>query len=224
MSGTQDTGERIVPDDGESVEIAKLNLDQSNRRALILRYAIEGLSIRQIAARIGVSKSQVGRDFQDLHREFAAYRRQTYAEYVDAALAELEYIRSEAAKAWARSKQPTSVKIRGAKQGKIAGVSGASIATVHEKTVDQIGDPRFLRVMLESLLSRMKLLDLQVPRQFIQQQDKQDDGAEDAKTAADRRVMEKLYDMLSGSGESAPPQTGEGEPGGGSADHDAARA
>jgi hypothetical protein len=132
-------------------------LASEQRQARICEAYLAGDDIRTIAAAEGISKSAVHRDLQAVRRRWRAEADGKYGVWIDAQLARIDAIEGEAWEAYERSKRD-AVTVREEADGEDAGKR-----TVETK--GQAGDAKFLRVMIDCVSERCRILGLYAPKQ-----------------------------------------------------------
>lgn len=132
-----------------------------HRRGEVARLYLEGRSLRQVGTQLGVSHVTVKNDVDAIYEEW----REDHKEYIDSAivkeLRKLDKIESEAWDGWLRSCKDAE---------KIVEESGATEKGDYTKSrtevVPQAGDPRFLKVILDTIQRRCSILGIDAPKKI----------------------------------------------------------
>jgi len=124
---------------------------------VIAQMYLEGYTQEQIAERLGIHQSTVSRQLKELHAQWLEEANKDYKEARDLELRKLAKVETEAWAAWRRSlgtKKTTVVEqVRGGKEGHL----GRREVIEEELT----GNPAFLRVVLQAIKQRAKILGLE---------------------------------------------------------------
>lgn len=130
-------------------------------RALIAKLRLQGKTVDEIAAMLGVTSRTIQRDLAAIHEE---WKTQTLTDTTDLKAREaarLDMLEAEAYAAWERSKQDWQKKTVEDRPG-----AGSKTAGRHAKieTGSSPGDPRFLSTLLQIQARRATLLGLDAPQ------------------------------------------------------------
>lgn len=127
---------------------------------------LKGWSQSQIANYLEVSQPAVCRDLKAIKAKWNAQRLEKYDFYIHQELDRLRVLEKEVWQAWERSKTPKEQTL--SEQLRSAAVDSEDLANVPAKvkvqrrTLDQVGDPKFLEQILKIHQARAKLLGLGV--------------------------------------------------------------
>lgn len=133
---------------------AKRSYDRM-RLAYYLRHEPD-MTQADIARELGVSETTICRDAAALQAEWDAEARKDYDALKRRALDEIEEVKAEAWAAWERSMQPAEHKTV-----KSRGSDGSG--SVEKKTIQRVGDPRFLDKVGWCIERQAKMLGLDAP-------------------------------------------------------------
>jgi len=133
------------------------NRDQ--RRAEAARLYKEGWLVKDIAARLNVTRQTIHADLCELHGKWLRQAAACYSEAKVRVLLELDQIEDEANSAWEQSKEPAVTELTETIDGGEAGTATRTRRTVQYK----VGDAKYLHIMLKCIAQRCKILGLYVP-------------------------------------------------------------
>ena len=108
---------------------------RDNTRTAICRYALAGLTTREIGARLGLHNSVVGKRLQEIRAEWARERIELFQQLLDEVVAKRQLLYRQYLEGWQRS----TIRRRKAKEGE------EGQAEADGKITERVaGDPRFL--------------------------------------------------------------------------------
>lgn len=118
-------------------------------------YRLKGWTQHQIAEALGISQATVSGDLAEVHRRWEAEQVKKIEQYKTMELARIDKILAEAWTSWERSKEKRRERVTQRSTGEDGESTRRSV-----KTVDQLGDPRFLREIARCIEARCKILGL----------------------------------------------------------------
>src|SRR6516164_8936207 len=124
----------------------------AHRRRKVAELALMGLTQETIARRLGVAQATVGRDLEQIKKEWRASALRDFDEARGQQIQKLALVEAEAWAAWQRSQDP--VRAAMLSEGKDGKRSQSSLR-------HQYGDPRFLDQINKCITQRCILLGLQ---------------------------------------------------------------
>jgi len=127
----------------------------AQRREHVALYYLKGWTQAEIAEQLGVSRSTVGRDVKAVREAWLEAAVRDFDQARGQEIAKFDLVEREAWQAWERSKQDAVTKK--VHQEKISGTSKKRAEQVTRK---QIGDPRYLQMVVNCILQRCRLLHL----------------------------------------------------------------
>ena len=127
------------------------------RQAKVAEFYLQGWSQLKIAAEVGSAQSTISRDLKAIREEWRKSRIRDFEEAIAIQLEKIDLTEREAWSAWERSQQDAVSKKNM--------MTGGECPTEWEQEVrtGQYGDPRFLKIALECVERRCKLLGLDAP-------------------------------------------------------------
>jgi len=129
-----------------------------SRRATVARLYTQGVTQMKIADYLGVSQSVISADLKIIRQEWLENIRRDYGELVAEELAKINRVEAEA---WDQLEASKRVAIR-----TITKTEGdKETITTHEE--EELGDPRFMNIILGCIDKRCKLLGLDGPPQTV---------------------------------------------------------
>jgi hypothetical protein len=158
---------------------ARSPLQKEQDLAREMEMYVRGDTIYKIAQVIGVSQMQIHRDLKEIRQKWLDRMMRAADDHKAEELKKLDYLESEAYKAWERSQldaemvettKRVSDALRGVapltklpNTGKLAqpGKKKSEVTTV--KTQGQYGDPRFLAIIRDCIAKRCDILGLSIP-------------------------------------------------------------
>jgi hypothetical protein len=135
-------------------------IDIARRRGRVAEYKLQGLRNFEIAELLGVSPSQITLDLKSVSKEWRAERIHDIDEIKQRELLKLDLIEKKNWEAWDRScqvKTKKSMKKKGSttKLGKALGADDKEQTYTEEQ---QIGDPRYMAIILDCIGKREKII------------------------------------------------------------------
>jgi len=130
--------------------------NRDKRRAEVAQLYKEGWRVKDIAARLKVTRQTVHADLCDLHGKWLRQAATCYSEAKVRVLLELDQIEDEANSAWEQSKEPAVTELTETIDGGEVGTATRTRRTVQYK----VGDAKFLHIMLKCIAQRCKILGL----------------------------------------------------------------
>jgi predicted transcriptional regulator len=125
---------------------------------------LKGWSQSEIANYLEVSQPLISKELKAIKAKWHSEQLEQYEFYIAQELDRLRLIEKEAWEAWERSKQTKeqtlSEKLRSASPDDLDLETGAAKLKIQRRTIDQVGDPKFLEQLLKVHQARAKLLNL----------------------------------------------------------------
>lgn len=119
---------------------------------------LRGMSQAEIATAIGLSRSQVGYDLQDVRKQWAEQTTMKLDEHKAEELARLDHLEAQHWQAWEDSRKESKT---------TTAANGTRGRTASVRTETRYGDPRFLQGISECIAERCKILGLYAPSKLV---------------------------------------------------------
>lgn len=172
---------------------ARSALQKIRDQADIARLRLFGHTQRQIADKMGLALSTVNRDLAEIAKRWRDSALEDIAEIKARELAKLDALEIEAFDEWRHSKKDTKktvVEEKPGRQGKDSDKPAPKQNGVRIETTTNIGDPRFLQLILSIQERRSKMLGLDAPAKF--EGSVENKGALDASALSDAALAELM--------------------------------
>lgn len=135
-------------------------LTVSHRRRDVSAMLLRGATQEVIAEKLGVSQATVSRDVEWLHQQWKTESLYDIEALKERELRKVDHLENEAWEAWGRSQKPQQS----------ADIAGDQERPTRKRVRNQYGDPRFLAIVNQCLLSRRTMLGLDKPRTMNDQE------------------------------------------------------
>lgn len=121
----------------------------------MMKLICRGYSKQAIADELGVHRTNIVRDYKEVMKEVLAEQTLNTKRHIRKVLAQIAEVKKEAYEQWDRSKQPKT-----SRRSETSDLGSKESETVEE----QLGDPRYLQIILNCLVQERDLLALDRPR------------------------------------------------------------